>query len=181
MFKSPYNIKGILNIKNTQQTVKKRTIQEPYLSQLKCQGSILIWNSSLHWLSWSRASQAAKFHWPGVPLRFLDHYFPCLGHFRALYLLHYFCRWFRCCIKYLYLPSPRPLWRPWADGGRLPAEHCIRPGHGRAASLLTTFRHQAPGPGSKWSHASTYRGLAAFTFYAQSWNETRKSIKAINC
>ena len=102
MFKSPYNIKGILNIKNTQQTVKKRTIQEPYLSQLKCQGSILIWNCSLHWLSWSRASQAAKFHWPGVPLRFLDHYFPCLGHFRALYLLHYFCRWFRCCIKYLF-------------------------------------------------------------------------------
>ena len=116
-----------------------------------------------------------------IPLRFLDQCFPCLGHFRALYLLHYFCRWFRCCIKYLYLPFPRPLWRPWAGGGRVPAEDCIRPGHGRAASLLTTFRHQAPGPGSKWFHASTYRGLAAFTFYAQSWNETRKSIKAINC
>ena len=144
MFKSPYNIKRILNIKNTQQTVKKRTIQEPYLSQLKCQGSILIWNSSLHWLSWSRALQAAKFHWPGVPLRFLDHYFPCLGHFRALYLLHYFCRWFRCCIKYLYLPFPRPLWRPWAGGGRVPAEHCIRP---RQSSVITD-NLQTPSSGS---------------------------------
>ena len=28
---------------------------------------------------------------------------------------------------------------------------------------------------------SAFLGLAAFTFYAQSWNETRKSIKAINC